>query len=106
MIEEPKGVIRFAGPGIDLGKRRRCLRSIKCVLGFRQQFESASAFGDRFLFSTQEGKDKTQLSVSSGVLRSFRQEFLRESARVLERKLRLLFIAQIQINHPFKKGLW
>src|SRR5262245_45766274 len=37
MIEKPKGVIGFARPAIDLGERRRGLRSIKRVLGFRQQ---------------------------------------------------------------------
>src|SRR5207302_8768171 len=105
MIKQAKCFVEFTSPGINLGERCGALWPIKGVLRFGQQFDGALAFVDRFFFLTQGSEDKTQLSVSSGILRRFTHEFLRDSARVLERDSRLLFIALIQIKRPFKKSL-
>src|SRR5260370_34975741 len=105
MGEEGKCVVEFPGPGINLGEGRGGLWPIKGVLGFRQQFDGAPAFVDRFFFLTQGSKQKTQLSMSVGILRRFTHEFLRDNARVLKRDSRLLFIALVPIKRPLKYSL-
>src|SRR5438105_4352466 len=59
MIEQAKCFVEFPGPGINLGEGSGGLWPIKSVLGFRQQFDGALAFLDRFFFLTQGGEDKT-----------------------------------------------
>ena len=105
MIEQAKCFVEFPGRGINLGERSGALWPIKGVLGFRQQFDGALAFVDRFFFLTQGSKHKTQLSVSTGILRRFTHQFLCDSARMLECDSRVLFIALIQIKHPLKQSL-
>src|SRR5207237_1601432 len=85
VIEQAKCVIEFPGPGINLGERSGGLWPIKGILGFGQQFDGALAFTDCFFFLIQSSKDKTQLSMSSGILRRFPHELLRDNARLLER---------------------
>src|SRR5262249_39673550 len=70
-----------------------------------QQFDSAFAFVDRFLFLAQGGKDQSQLSVSSRLLRGFTHKLLRNSTRLLEGAPRLFFITLIPIELTLQKSL-
>ena len=105
MIEQVKCFVEFPSPDINLGERSRGLWPIKGVLGFGQQFDGALAFADCFFFLIQSSKHKTQLSVSTGILRRVTDEFLRDNARVLERDSRLRFVALVPIKHPLKQSL-
>src|SRR5438105_7680230 len=102
MIEQAKCFVEFSGPGINLGQGSGGLWPIKGILGFRQQFDGTLAFVDRFFLLTQSSKHETQLSMSSGILRRFTHELLRDNARLLERVSRLLLLALVPIKHPLK----
>src|SRR5207247_6487437 len=100
-----KCFVEFTSAGINLGEQCGALWPIKGILRFGQQFDGTLAFVDRLFFLTKGSKHNTQLSVSSGILRRFTHEFLRDSARVPVRDSRLLFIALIQIKRPLEQSL-
>ena len=106
MIEQPKCLVVFPDARVDLRQGGREERPIKRVFGFRQQFDRALAFVNRFLFLAQARENSSELCVPGCVVRTFTQQLLGEDPRALERCLCLFFIAQMQILVPFKKSFW
>src|SRR5438128_6371539 len=104
MIDQPKCFFMFPDPGVNFCKSSSGLWPIKGVLRFRQELDRLLAFVDCFLFPAQARKNSTKLPVATRIVRRVTHEFVCHSSGVLERCLRLHFIALIEIKSPFQES--